>query len=89
MSSEQPSKSEQSPPLDEWLGELLMPADGSELSSEQRQFGIPVAQVALEGLQRLLQEGKVDQVQLSFSVVDPDGAVEPMEFTFSADQPLE
>jgi hypothetical protein len=78
--------SAEKPQLDEWLGELLMPADGTELSEEQRQLGIPVAQVAVQGLQQLLQEGKVDRVELSFEVVDPDGAITPMEFTFSAEQ---
>jgi len=76
---------QESPQLDDWVGELLMPADGTELSTQQRQYGIPVAQTALEGLQRLLEDGKVDQIQLSFSIVDPEGIVERMEFTFSAD----
>ncbi len=78
--------SSEKPQLDEWLGELLMPADGTELSDEQRQFGVPVAQLALQGLQQLLQEGKVDRVELSFEIVDPDGVMTPMEFTFSAEQ---
>lgn len=78
--------SSEKPQLDEWLGELLMPADGTELSDEQRQFGVPVAQLALQGLHQLLQEGKVDRVELSFEIVDPDGVMTPMEFTFSAEQ---
>lgn len=78
--------SENKPQLDDWLGELLMPADGTELSNEQRQFGVPVAQLALQGLQQLLQEGRVDRVELSFEVIDPDGTMTPMEFTFSAEQ---
>lgn len=86
MSAKKPSSNEQSPQLDEWLGEFLMPADGTKLSDEQRQLGVPVAHLALQGLQQLLQEGKVDRVELSFEVVDPDGVVTPMEFTFSAEQ---
>lgn len=78
--------SAEKPQLDEWLGELLMPNDGTELSAEQRQFGVPVAHLALQGLQQLLQEGKIDRVELSFDVVDPEGAIAPMEFTFSAEQ---
>jgi hypothetical protein len=65
----------------DWYSELITPLDNRELSGENQEQVLGTVRLAMGGIEQVLADGKIVNVQVSFEVVNPDGNV---EFNYSA-----
>ena len=69
------------PNQSDWYAELISSMDGREVGEEETSRALEVVKTTMSGVEAMLGEDKIINVQVSFEVVEPEGN---LEFNYSA-----
>ena len=72
---------ENAPDQADWYPQLIVSTDGREIDGEEMDQALEVARTAMEGVESMLAENKITNVQVSFELVRPESN---LEFNYSA-----